>query len=90
VAAWRVREASEEDTVYLLRGEKGPRRVSGEAMISVWELPVEPGPEVTVVRDCDGRLWTRADGWWIYRTGTYTAQGVEIVYRVSPKYLHLR
>jgi hypothetical protein len=56
----------------------------------VWKLPAEPGPEVTVVRDCDGRLWTRtADGWWIYRTETY-AQGVEIVYRVSPKYLHLR
>jgi len=29
-----------------------------------WELPPEPGPEVTAIRDCDGDVWARLGNSW--------------------------
>lgn len=37
----------------------------------VWDVPPEPGLEVTVVRDCDGDLWWRTShGWKTSQTAT--------------------
>jgi hypothetical protein len=34
-------------------------------MATVWEMPAEPGPEVTAVRDRLGVRWRREDDlWW--------------------------
>ena len=68
-----------------LRATREARETSGEPPPPprVWELLAEPGPEVTAVRDQSGHLWTREPDGWIYRTGTYTGRGVEIVYRLQ-------
>lgn len=48
-------EPTEEDAVFIRHLMK-PRR---------WEVPSEPGPEVTAVRDRDGDVWKRAEnGAW--------------------------
>ncbi len=31
-----------------------------------WNLPAEPGPYVTAVKDRGGHLWTREDGAWTF------------------------
>lgn len=47
-----------------------------------WSLPPDPGPDVTAVRDRQGRVWTREEDGWIYRESRPSPR-IDVVYRTT-------
>lgn len=78
--AKRVVSGRAEDWIQVHGDEHSP---AANGPVRSWDLPPEPGPEVTAVRDVDGDEWAREMDGWIMPTrdgiGYYAAPWRELL-----------